>query len=86
VHFLEHVTQQIVHAGAMFESQASIYISCFGEIDKARLLSYEQNFSRISNPSSTNIWKLKEKRLEDAWFMLQLVQLYRGMGQLGKQN
>ena len=54
------------------------YSFYFGEIDKARLLSYEQNFSRISNLSSTNIWKLKKKRLEDAWFMLHLVQLYTG--------
>jgi len=54
VRLLEQVTQQIVHAGATFESQASVYSSSFGEIDKARLLSYEQNFSRIIRHQQTS--------------------------------
>ena len=76
-------SQQIVHAGATFESQASVYSSL------VKLTRHDcSHTSRISAESVISHQHLEAER-EEAWgcmFMLQLVQLYRGMGQLSTQN
>ena len=61
---LDQVTEQIVHAGATFESKVLTYNSCFGMHDEDCLGALKSSFSPARNASSLS-WKVNEKRLED---------------------
>lgn len=83
---LEQVTQQLVHASVTFESQADVYNATFGVTDAHRLAAYEEKFSRVRNPQSSSSWKLNNKRLEDGWFLYQLVSFFDEHDKLSSQN
>ena len=76
VKLLDQVTYQIVHGGVTFESQALVYTSSFGSYDQCRLASLVDVFSRAKVNSSFS-WKLNEKRLEDSWFLYQIILYYK---------
>ena len=84
VKLLEQVTQQMVHAGVTFESQALVYNSCFGMHDE-ECLGTLKSFSRVRNASSLS-WKLNEKRLEDGWFMYNVILYHQSAGCLETQD
>ena len=72
---LDQVTFQVTFSGATFESQALVYNATNGELDETRLSVFAQAFGRVQNPQSY-AWKLNQKRLEDAWFLYQLITFY----------
>lgn len=72
VQFLKQLTNQMVHAGVTFESQALVYNDSFGTSDEKRLASMTEVFSRTSACD----WKVNEKRLEDGWFLYSIVEYY----------
>ena len=82
---LEQITQQIVHAGITFKSQALVYNSCFGTYNENRLASMKSLFSRVRNASSLS-WKLNEKRLEDGWFLYNIILYHQCAGCLETQD
>ena len=69
-----------------FESQADVYNATFGVTDAHRLAAYEEHFSRVRNPQSSSSWKLNNKRLEDGWFLYQLVSFFDEHDKLSSQN
>ena len=85
VKLLEQVTHQIVHAGVTFESQALVYNSSFGSDDERRLASFKSAFSRMKNKSSLS-WKLNEKRIEDSWFLYNIILYYRSHSRLATKD
>ena len=72
VKLLDQVTHQIVHGGVIFESRALVYNLSFGSYNQRRLASLEDVFSWAKVDSSFS-WKLNEKRLEDSWFLYQII-------------
>ena len=82
---LDEITHQIVHAGATFESQAIVYNAVNGESDEVRLATYVDCFRRVRNLHSLS-WKLNETRLEDGWFLYQLVCYHLETGCLSTQD
>ena len=85
VNLLQQVTHQIVHAGVTFESQALVYNSCFGMHDEDRLAAMKSSFSRVKNASSLS-WKLNEKRLEDGWFLYNIILHHKYAGCLETED
>lgn len=85
VKFLDQVTHQIVHAGVTFESQALVYNSSFGSFDEHRLAAFKEVFSRSKNTASSS-WKLNEKRLEDSWFLYNVILYYQSESCLATQD
>lgn len=82
---LDHLTHQVIHAGATFESQALVYNEVHGSSDKKWLSAYIQCFRRTKSEHGP-YWKLNETRLEDGWLMYQLVRYYSESGDLYKQD
>ena len=73
---LDHLTFQIVFSGATFESQAQVYNAMHGALDETRLTAFINTFGKVNNTASLT-WKLNEKRLEDGWFLYQLIMFYK---------
>ena len=73
---LDQLTFQIVFSGATFESQAQVYNSMHGVLDESRLAAFVNRFGRVHNAESLT-WKLNEKRVEDGWFLYQLIVFYK---------
>ena len=56
---IDSVTQQILHSGVTFESQASVYNALHGENDEKRLGRFAEHFKRVRNADADSYsWKL----------------------------
>ena len=82
---IDSVTQQILHSGVTFESQASVYNALHGENDEKRLGRFAEHFKRVRNADSCS-WKMNKTRLENGWFLYQLVLYYLEVGALHTQD
>ena len=68
-----------------FESQALVYNEVHAAGDEKRLSPYIQCFRRTRNVLGPD-WKLNEMRLEDGWFLYQLVRYYMESDNLHDQD
>jgi hypothetical protein len=78
------ITNNISVSACSFQSRAEVYNENFREVDCERLKhfnDYGRNITDIHYP-----WKLTEKRVEDAWFMYQLVIFFADSNELKSTN
>ena len=71
-----------------FESQAKVYNSLHEKEDQERLNEFVQNFRRsnIHERQDSYNWLLNVTRLEEGWFMYQLILTFNALGILGAHN
>ena len=77
---IHDITNNISVSACSFQSRAEVHNENFRMVDCERLSNfndYGRNLTDIYHP-----WKLTEKRVEDAWFLYQLVSFYTGSNEL----
>ena len=72
---MKQLTMQLIFTGCKFESQAAVYNAVRGPDGQVRLRDFTSNFrhSNTSKHPDGQDWELNVTRLEDGWFLHQLV-------------
>ena len=78
VALLNQLTVQLMFSACTFESQAEVYNVVNGQNDLCRLKSFVATFrtSNLALLSDGQDWKLNVTRLEDGWFLYNLVRKF----------
>lgn len=71
------VTNNILFSHASFQSRAAVYNANFRTETNKRMAVMQQAFKRTRSDSSEDVCKLTEQRLEEAWFIWELVNFHK---------
>ena len=85
---MKQLTMQLTFSACTFESQASVYNAVHGPDDQAKLRQFTLNFRRsniLKHPDGQD-WELNVTRLEDGWFVYQLVCTFTELKMLASQD
>ncbi len=88
VELLRQLTVQLQFSACTFDSQASVYNALHCDGDRNHLGKFVTNFRRSNvsrNPDGHN-WKLNVTRLEDGWFLYELIRTFSDLGLLQEQD
>lgn len=88
VELLKQLTIQMIFSACTFESQAQVYNTLHGPSDQVCLRKFTANFRRSNLHDHIDglDWMLNVTRLEDGWFMYQLVSSFAQLGILDKHD
>ena len=88
IYLLEQLTVQLTFSACSFQSQCEVYNSLHGQSDQIRLEKFVSNFRRsnLKECDEGLDWMLNVTRLEDGWFLHQLVSVYQDLGVLDTHN
>lgn len=83
---LSDINNNILYSHASFESRADVYNANFREKNNEHLKHFEEHFKRQRREQTRDFWKLTAERLEEVWFMWEIVSFYKEIGDLENTN